>query len=355
MNRPFQSKNTLPYRLRFFIIILIFILPLNSCGQNPADLPPADTGEAVGVYFTGGRHDYKQVISAVTDAIDTAQTSIDIAMYNLNLREVEQALRNAHRRGVKVRLVVESDALDGWVPRSLKSSGIPVVSDGRESLMHNKFMVIDKCQVWSGSLNLTDNGVIEDRNNLVRMDDAAVAEYYAQEFEEMFTAGLFGNNSPDGSPEDGWFKVASIPVGVFFSPDDGVMDVILEEVDNAREEIVFLGYSFTSDPLAQALIDKARQGVRVMGVLDGDMVIANTGSDYEWLLGAGLPVCLDGEAGLMHNKVIVIDGKTVVTGSYNFTASAEKYNDENIIVLQDPHLAELYLAEYDAISTLCAP
>jgi len=147
----------------------------------------------------------------VTDAIYAAQSSIDIAMYNLNLREVEQALRDAHKRGVNVRLVVESDALDGWVPQSLKSSGIPVVSDGRESLMHNKFMVIDKHQVWTGSLNLTENGVIEDRNNLVRVDSPSIAEYYTQEFEEMFTAGEFGNNSPQGNPEEGRFKAGDIP------------------------------------------------------------------------------------------------------------------------------------------------
>ncbi len=354
MNKPFFCKDRHPHWLWFFIIIVLS-LALGSCGHTADVPPPEDAGDAVSVYFTGGSHDYKQVITAVTDAIDAAQTSIDIAMYNLNLREVEQALRNAHRRGVAVRLVVESDALDGWVPRSLKSSGIPVVSDGRESLMHNKFMVIDSRQVWTGSLNLTDNGVIEDRNNLVKVDSPAIAEYYTQEFEEMFTTGEFGNNSPQGSPEDGRFKAGGIPVEVYFSPDDGVMDILLEEVGSAREEIVFLGYSFTSDPLAQALVEKARQGVRVMGVFDSDMVIANTGSDYEWLLDAGLPVCRDGEAGLMHHKVIVIDRQVVITGSYNFTSSAERFNDENVLILHDPHLAEMYLVEFTDINDHCLP
>lgn len=337
------------------LIAMLVSAGLGGCSRSSEVPAPEENSGAVSVFFTGGSHDYKQVIAAVTDAIDSAQYSVDIAMYNLNLREVEQALRNAQRRGVKVRLVVESDALDGWVPRSLKSSGIPVVSDGRESLMHNKFMVIDSRQLWTGSLNLTDSGVTEDRNNLVRLDSSSIAEYYTQEFEEMFTEGTFGSSSPSGSPNDGTFEAASIPVGVYFSPDDGVMDLILEEVYSAREEVAFLGYSFTSDPLAQALVEKARQGVRVMGVFDSDMVVANTGSDYEWLLDAGLPVCRDGEAGLMHHKVIVIDRQVVITGSYNFTASAERYNDENILVLRDPNLAELYLAEYSDISAACTP
>ena len=354
MNRPLLRKNNIPARLGVLTFFLLSLV-LSSCTSNGVDTPPLDNSDAIRVYFTGGSHDYKQVITAVTDAIETAQSSIDIAMYNLNLREVEQALRNAHRRGVNVRLIVESDALDGLVLRSLKSSGIPVVSDGRESLMHNKFMVIDNRQVWTGSLNLTDNGVTEDRNNLVRLDSPSIAKYYTQEFEEMYTEGIFGSSSPSSSANDGTCEVASVPVGVYFSPDDGVMEIILQEVYGAREEVVFLGYSFTSDPLAQALVEKALQGVRVMGVFDSDMVVANTGSDYEWLLDAGLPVCRDGEAGLMHHKVIIIDRQVVITGSYNFTASAERYNDENILVLRDPHLAELFLAEYADISALCAP
>ena len=337
------------------LIAMLVSAGLAGCNPRGQVSPLAENSDAISVFFTGGNHDYKQVIAAVTGAIDSAQSSIDIAMYNLNLREVEQALRNAHRRGVKVRLVVESDALDGWVPRSLKSSGIPVISDGRESLMHNKFMVIDNRQVWTGSLNLTDNGVIEDRNNLVWLDSPSIAEYYTQEFEEMYTEGIFGSSSPSDSANDGTFDVATIPVGVYFSPDDGVMDIILQEVYGAREEVVFLGYSFTSDPLAQALVEKARQGVRVMGVFDSDMVVANTGSDYEWQLNAGLPVCRDGEKGLMHHKVIIIDQQVVITGSYNFTASAERYNDENILVLRDPRLAEMYLAEYTDISADCLP
>ena len=354
MIKPSHRKFNIPTRLGFFIIIILSLV-LSGCNSNSEDTSPVVNTDAIRVYFTGGSHDYKQVITAVTDAIDSAQSSINIAMYNLNLREVEQALRNAHKRGVKVRLVVESDALDGWVPRSLNSSGIPMVSDGRESLMHNKFIVIDKRQVWTGSLNLTENGVIEDRNNLVRVDSPSIAEYYTQEFEEMFTAGLFGNASPEGSADQGIFEAASIPVEVYFSPEDGVMDILLEEVASAQEEIVFLSYSFTSDPLAQALTEKARQGVRVMGVFDSDMVIANTGSDYEWLLSAGLPICRDGEAGLMHHKVIIIDQQVVITGSYNFTSSAERFNDENVLILHDPHLAELYLAEFTDINAHCLP
>ncbi len=221
--------------------------------------------------------------------------------------------------------------------------------------MHNKFMVIDKQQVWTGSLNLTTNGATDDRNNFIRFDSSAMAEQYTREFEEMFLANQFGANStPDGNDIFD-FKVASVPIQVYFSPEDNVMEHILEIVDGAQEQIEFLSYSFTNDELAEALIRKARQGVKIQGVFDADMVQSNTGTDYEWLVSAGLPMCLDGEYGLMHHKVIVVDSQTVITGSYNFTASAEKYNDENLVIIRDPSLANLYLQEANKIVMNCYP
>jgi phosphatidylserine/phosphatidylglycerophosphate/cardiolipin synthase-like enzyme len=114
-----------------------------------------------------------------------------------------------------------------------------------------------------------------------------------------------------------------------------------------------LGYSFTSDPLAEALIERAQVGVQVSGVFDSDMYKANTGTEYDKLVSVGLSFCLDGESGLMHNKVIVIDEQVVILGSYNFTASAERYNDENVIFLYDREIAQDYLQEVEFIMRQC--
>jgi phosphatidylserine/phosphatidylglycerophosphate/cardiolipin synthase-like enzyme len=342
--------------LRSFLrISIIFLILLAGCGKVP--LPPKVTEqvihEDIKVYFTGPGHDSKEVIDAVVDSIDGAKQSVDMAMYNINLPEVEQALIHAFQRGVWVRLVMESDALDGNVPRSLKENGIDIVGDGKESLMHNKFIVIDNQQVWTGSLNLTDNGVTKDRNNFIRIDNTKVAEQYTNEFEEMFTDKQFGSGSPSGKDSGNTIAVAGIPMEIYFSPDDNVMQKILNLVNDAGERIDFLAYSFTYDSLAEAMIQKAQQGVKVLGVFDSDMVASNTGTDYEWLVSTGLPVCMDGEAGLMHNKVIVVDEEVVITGSYNYTNSAEKYNDENIVILHNRALANLYLDEIRLITQNC--
>jgi len=213
--------------------------------------------------------------------------------------------------------------------------------------------VIDDQQVWTGSLNLTDNGITEDRNNFIRIDSKKVAERYKKEFEEMFTYKQFGSSSPSGEYSENIIEVAGIPMEIYFSPDDNVMQKILNVVNDAGKQIDFLAYSFTYDSLAEAVIQKAQRGVRVSGVFDSDMVASNTGTDFEWLVSTGLPICMDGEVGLMHDKVIVVDGEVVITGSYNYTNSAEKYNDENIVILHDPALANLYLDEIKLITNNC--
>ncbi len=354
MNKPVLrvAIGFIQYGLLFGILLaLLLTLGLSSC--IPAATPVYQDNNSIEIYFSGEGHDSQGVIDALVNAINDAQSSVDVAMYNINLKEIEMALLQAEQRGVRVRIVMESDALDGRVPRNLVEKGIPIVSDGKESLMHNKFMVIDQTQVWTGSLNLTESGMTEDRNNLVRLNNTDLAQLYTDEFEEMYIAKKFGNDSPASELKKTQYDVDSIPVSVYFSPDDRVMEFILNEVNQAQQTITVLGYSFTSDPLAEALIERAHYGVQVSGVFDRDMYKANIGTEYDRLVSAGLFFCLDGESGLMHNKVIVIDEKMVILGSYNFTASAERYNDENVVFLYDRDIAQEYLQEAELIMRYC--
>jgi phosphatidylserine/phosphatidylglycerophosphate/cardiolipin synthase-like enzyme len=119
-------------------------------------------------------------------------------------------------------------------------------------------------------------------------------------------------------------------------------------VDSAGKQIDFLAFSLTSADLAEALIERAADGVQVRGVLETDQA-ANLGSQWDVLREAGLDVHRDGNPDNMHHKVIVIDGEIVVTGSYNFSRSAETQNDENLVVLYDRATAARYLEEFERI------
>jgi phosphatidylserine/phosphatidylglycerophosphate/cardiolipin synthase-like enzyme len=292
--------------------------------------------------------------SPLVDAMDGAKLSIDVAMYSLSLDSVRRALIRAHRRGITVRMVMESDNMDGADVQALKDAGIPILGDRRQGLMHDKFVVIDRSEVWTGSMNLTDNGAYSDRNNLLRIRDSAVARHYETEFTEMFVDDKFGPAAAGVNPSLR-FTVNGTPLAVYFSPDDHVQAALLELLDKATTSIYFLGYSFTSDPLGKAIRSRAAEGITVSGIMDADQIKTNTGTEYDAFRQAGLDVRLDGEPGLMHNKVLIIDGETVVTGSYNFTASAEKTNDENLVIIRSPELAAQYYQEFLRIRALAQP
>ncbi len=290
----------------------------------------------------------------LVSAIDAARLEVDVAAYSLNLYSVRSALLRAFRRGVQVRLVVESDNLDYEELQELKEAGLPILGDRREGLMHNKFLVIDRSEVWTGSMNYTLSGVYGDNNNLIHIHSQQVARDYQTEFEEMFLDDRFG---PDLGGETPFPRVLinGIPLDIYFSPDDHVQAGLLDLVGTAQSSIDFLAYSFTSDPLGQALRQKAAGGVKVRGVMEADQVRSNAGSEFDQFRAAGLDVRLDGNPGLMHHKVLIIDGQVVVLGSYNFSYSAETRNDENLIVIYDPAIAGLFQQEFQRIVQMAQP
>jgi phosphatidylserine/phosphatidylglycerophosphate/cardiolipin synthase-like enzyme len=285
---------------------------------------------------------------AVIASIDAARLSVDAAFYSLSLREVANALLRARDRGVQVRVVMESDNRDRSVPQALIDGGIPILGDRREGLMHNKFIIIDRAEVWTGSMNFTVNGAYDDNNNLLHFRSVKVAENYLVEFEEMYTDDLFGPDSIASTPNP-FLTVDGINIETYFSPDDGVAARLVELISGANESIYFMAYSFTSDDIAQAMRERHEAGLIVEGVMDKEQVVSNQGTEFDPFLQAGLDVRRDGNPGLMHHKVIIIDRRIVITGSYNFTASAEDSNDENLVILFDPFIADWFFAEFDRV------
>lgn len=284
----------------------------------------------------------------LAEAIAQARLNIDVAAYDLNLWSIRDALIAANRRGVVVRVVTESDNLDEAEIQDLKDAGIPVLGDRREGLMHNKFVVIDRQEVWTGSMNFTTTDAYLNDNNLIRLRSVRLAENYAVEFEEMFKDDLFGYPGRADTPYPK-LMVDGTPVEVYFSPEDGVAAHFLEKIQDAKTSIYFMAYSFTSDDLATALLNQMRAGVTVMGVMEEAQVASNIGGEYERLKAAGMDVRLDGNPHNMHHKVIILDEQIVITGSYNFSANAEKRNDENVLIIDNAEIADWYLEEFKRV------
>jgi phosphatidylserine/phosphatidylglycerophosphate/cardiolipin synthase-like enzyme len=284
----------------------------------------------------------------LAQAIRAARVSVDAAIYDLDLWSIRNALLDAHKRGLSVRIVTETDNLERPEMQALIKAGIEVRDDRQDGLMHNKFFVIDRQEVWTGSMNFTVNGAYFNDNNLLRLRSSKLAQNYIVEFEEMFVDKRFGPGSPANTPFPSLMQ-DGVTVEVFFSPDDGAQKRIVELLKTARQSIRFMAFSFTADELAAAIIERARSGVKVQGVMESRQVETNIGGDFENFVNAGLDVRLDGNSRSMHHKVIIIDGKLVITGSYNFSYSAETRNDENVLILHGEDIASLYLQEFERI------
>ena len=312
------------------------------------DLYFTDPTNRVGKQLTGGPD------RPLVDAINSARLSVDAAIYSMSLNSVRDALLHAYRRGVQVHVVMESDNMDSTDPQILIEAGVPLLGDRRQGLMHNKFIVIDRTDVWTGSMNFTNDGTYADNNNLIHIRSEKVAEDYESEFNEMFVDDKFGPDLGVATPYPR-VTIDGTPLDIYFSPDDHVQAALTELLDNAQASIYFLAYSFTADPLGEAIRNRAEAGVKVSGVMDAEQVASNSGTEYDAFQAAGLDVRLDGNKGQMHHKVIVIDGQIVVTGSYNFSNSAENTNDENVIVIYNQDIAGLYLQEFKRVYAQAQP
>ncbi len=134
---------------------------------------------------------------------------------------------------------------------------------------------------------------------------------------------------------------------VYFSPHGGCTEAVVRELGKAKKTIFVQAYSFTSKPIAAALVAAHQSGVAVTLILDDSDQTGN-GTMIDVVALGGDVVLIDAKHAIAHNKVMVIDGAVVLTGSFNFTAAAENSNAENLLVLRSAPLAAQYSANWHA-------
>lgn len=130
---------------------------------------------------------------------------------------------------------------------------------------------------------------------------------------------------------------------VYFSPQGGAMEAIVKSISAAKNSVLVQAYSFTSAPIAKALLHAHKRGVKVEVLLDKRSIGKNKEySTATFFLNEGIPFKIDTAHSIAHNKVIIIDGETVITGSFNFTKAAEGANAENLLIIHDKKLGNRY-------------
>ncbi len=349
---------------------------------------PGCTGQMICLFNDSVDHDYAGATQAqgnqdfttwIIQRINAAAATIDVAMYSFDLANVADALIAAKNRGVTVRFVYEYRNPYQTQVQRLVSAGIPVIDDtfgpnNGEGLMHNKFWIFDvahadpsKPWVVTGSWNVTDQGTYTDQQNVLLVQDQAMARIYTTEFNEMWGSSIwipnpdysrFGANKTDNTPK--LLNVAGREVKVYFGPSDAWMNELILETRAAHSSVDFCVLSFTRFDLSNEM--QARfytiPGFAVRGVFDSGQTgdpnsqwwpMSGQGS-YAWNPAAD--VWLDAELGLLHHKYLLIDSQqsgsdpVTVTGSANWSTSAMSSNDENIVLVHDADITNQYLQEY---------
>jgi phosphatidylserine/phosphatidylglycerophosphate/cardiolipin synthase-like enzyme len=134
-------------------------------------------------------------------------------------------------------------------------------------------------------------------------------------------------------------------ITVHFSPLGGCQDEAIAQINHAKATVLVQGYGFTDQPITNALVAAHARGVRVDVILDNSDR-SSSKCTAPILKKAGIPVLFDAAHAIAHNKIMIIDGRVVLTGSFNWTVNAEKHNAENLVTIVDKSVAAIYTANW---------
>jgi len=304
--------------------------------------------------------------------INECQNDLSIAIYNSYSSSaasgIAGAINAAYDRGVKVRLIYDGSTSSLMIP--LLNPLIPILpspSSSSYGIMHNKFVIFDAESsdpnqpfVWTGSTNWTTSQIDgPDRNNAIVIQDQALALAYKMEFDEMWGSNSmipnavnskFGPYKADNTPHH--FVVGNKVIDSYFSPSDGTNGKIIDAINSAETDLEIATMLITRSDVKNTLLAKYNAGLTNINLLvDSQNPTGNQISAIQ----AGLP---QGHAmvftlsGIMHHKFLVVDNfnsnsdPLVLTGSHNWSNSAETKNDENTLIVHDANIANQYFQAF---------
>lgn len=329
---------------------------------SEARYPARAAGGLAEIHFTrpGVERDMgedPEIDDVVAAAIDAAEFTIDLCLYEFGRPNIIDAALRAHQRGVQVRFVGDGDEYHDEGYEALQMAGIELVlRKPLDRIMHNKFIVIDAQWVFTGSMNYSQNGVLRNNNHTIRYESADLADIYAAEFQQLHDEALFGRKKdPLGIGQS--TTLGGTDIEVYFSPQDDPIVPLRQVMSTTDTRLFFMIFSYTHQDLAADMIALHNAGVEVVGVFDESQARGRYSID-EQLAAAGIPVYIDGNhnaigfaGGKLHHKTMLIDPATnsdpvVISGSFNWSNAATRYNDENLVILPGADFTTPFLEEF---------
>lgn len=300
--------------------------------------------------------------------IARATESIDFSLYNFNNSTISAALNNAADRGIRIRVITCGSTAHYSIDdlnSAIQVLERPVIDNS--GIMHNKFAIFDanrtnpeKPWVWSGSTNLTQDQLYSDANNMIFIQDQSLAKAYEIEFEEMWgssgdspnnSLARFGTNKKDNTPHE--FSIGGNRVQLYFSPSDNTNQKLIDAINSSHNDLCVETMLITRSDLGNAIVGAYVRDVKVYVITNNDK---DNSEAVNKLLNETLPsssFVFDNHAsGMLHNKVAIIDAgdagsdPQVVTGSHNWSNSANDKNDENTLIIHNADIANQYFQQF---------
>ena len=283
-----------------------------------------------------------KICRTIVNEINSAKTSIDVALYGFSSQdEIFKALKNAKARGVNIRAVMDySKNLDTiYKDSALFAKEFDAVCDKTETLMHNKFFIFDDKKVLTGSMNISSTGSGGYNANIMALiNSPELAKTFKSEFNEMHSGKFQQKKKKINSIP---IKLANSTVTAYFSPKSDVYkNAILPMIENARKEIFVSIFYLTDKRLVDELIKARKRGVNVVILWDA-LGAGNFKNLFNDLRKEKVTVKAENWGGKNHEKTILADDKLLI-GSSNFSLSGFNKNDENVIVIENKEIAELW-------------
>lgn len=254
------------------------------------------------------------------------QTNSVCAFYDLGLKNLTQTLLETN---TSVKLFEEN--YEEELPENIK----PV---GSKALMHHKFCTDGK-HLITGSWNPTQRGTYNNDNYILFIDSPSIAENHKLAYESL-------EKEQEAKPLH--VNLSGILIKNYFCPAHNCEEKVIEELQRAKNSVHMLAFSFTSEPIAQELIRLQQNNVSIEILFEKTRIASY--SQYEYLAKHNVSVYKDTNSYTMHEKAIIIDGKTSILGSYNPTKAATEKNDENILILHEENIAQMFIREFEELT-----
>lgn len=338
--------------------------------NRPVDITKANPSNNIATHVP-----YSTMDDSICSIINIAQSTLDIAMYNFSTgvpTSIINAINAAISRGVIVRYIYDygmpNSALSSLSASVNKIFSPAPASTNDYNIMHNKFLIIDANATSSsqpfliaGSTNFSTDQLNNDANNVIVIQDQAIAKNYQIEFNEMWgstttTADLlqsrFGYYKRDNTAHE--FVIGGKRIEVYFSPSDNTSEHINTVLKTANTDLYFANLIFTDTNLSQTIIAKKLSGLFVAGLINDTAYSDHTAfNTMKAALGSFLQLYnYSVQAGILHHKYCIVDqgnpssDPAVISGSHNWTISANTINDENLLVIHDAAIANQFYQEF---------